>query len=52
MSGTRGSYLENWVAVSFQTAAEHELIEERPVTEGIDAVRQRKYAGRARRVPP
>jgi hypothetical protein len=31
--------------VSFQTAAEHELIEERPVTEGKDAVRQRKYAG-------
>jgi len=36
---------ENWVVVSFQTAAEHELIEERPVTEGKDAVRQRKYAG-------
>ena len=35
---------ENWVVVSFQTAAEHELIEERPVTEGKDAVRQRKYA--------
>jgi hypothetical protein len=34
---------ENWVVVSFQTAAEHELIEERPVTEGKDAVRQRKY---------
>jgi hypothetical protein len=30
--------------VSFQTATEHELIEERPVTEGNDAVRQRKYA--------
>ena len=28
---------ENWVVVSFQTAAEHELIEERPVTEGKDA---------------
>jgi hypothetical protein len=35
---------ENWVVVSFQTAAEHELIEERPVTEGKGAVRQRKYA--------
>jgi hypothetical protein len=35
---------ENWVVVSFQTAAEHELIEERPVTEGHDAVRQRTYA--------
>jgi hypothetical protein len=35
---------ENWVVVSFQTATEHELIEERPVTEGNDAVRQRKYA--------
>ena len=35
---------ENWVVVSFQTAAERELIEERPVTEGNDAVRQRKYA--------
>jgi hypothetical protein len=35
---------ENWVVVSFQTAAEHELIEERPVTEGKDTVRQRKYA--------
>ena len=35
---------ENWVVVSFQTAAEHELIEERPVTEGKDAVRQRTYA--------
>ena len=35
---------ENWVVVSFQTAAEHELIEERPVTEGKDAVRQKKYA--------
>jgi hypothetical protein len=34
---------ENWVVVSFQTAAEHELIEERPVAEGKDAVRQRKY---------
>ncbi len=36
---------EHWVVVSFQTAAEHELIEERPVTEGKDAVRQKKYAG-------
>jgi len=35
---------ENWIVVSFQTAAEHELIEERPVTEGKEAVRQRKYA--------
>jgi hypothetical protein len=36
---------ENWVVVSFHTAAEHELIEERPVSEAKDAVRQRKYAG-------
>ena len=36
---------ENWVVVSFHTAAEHELIEERPVREARDAVRQRKYAG-------
>ena len=36
---------ENWVVVSFHTAAEHELIEERPVTETKDAVYQRKYAG-------
>ena len=36
---------QNWVVVSFQTVAEHELIEERPVREGTDAVRQRKYAG-------
>ena len=36
---------ENWVVVSFQTAAEHELIEERPVAEGTDAVRQRNDAG-------
>jgi len=36
---------EHWVVVSFQTAAEHELIEERLVTEGKDAVRQRTYAG-------
>jgi hypothetical protein len=35
---------KNWVVVSFQTAAEHELIEERPVTDGKEAVRQRKYA--------
>jgi hypothetical protein len=35
---------EHWVVVSFHTAAEHELIEERPATEGNDAVRQRKYA--------
>jgi hypothetical protein len=35
---------ENWVVVSFQTAPKHELIEERPVTQGRDAVRQRKYA--------
>lgn len=35
---------ENWVVVSFHTVAEHELIEERPVTEAKDAVRQRKYA--------
>jgi hypothetical protein len=34
---------ENWVVVSFQTAAEHELIEERPVAEGKDAVTERKY---------
>jgi hypothetical protein len=36
---------ENWVVVSFHTAAEHELIEERPATDTEDAVRQRKYAG-------
>lgn len=36
---------ENWVVVSFQTVAEHELIEERPDTEGQDFVRQRKYVG-------
>jgi hypothetical protein len=36
---------ENWVVVSFHTAAEHELIEERLVTEAKAAVRQRKYAG-------
>ncbi len=36
---------ENWVVVSFQTAAEHELIEERPVTDTTNAVRQRTYAG-------
>jgi REP-associated tyrosine transposase len=35
---------EDWVVVSFQTAAEHELIEERPVTDGTEAVRQRRYA--------
>ena len=35
---------ENWVVVSFHTAAEHELIEERPVAEAKDAVIQRKYA--------
>lgn len=35
---------EHWVVVSFQTAAEHELIEERLMTEGDEAVRQRKYA--------
>ena len=34
---------ENWVVVSFHTAAEHELIEERPAAEAEDAVRQRKY---------
>ncbi len=36
---------ENWVVVSFHTAAEHELIEERPGMEGETASRQRKYAG-------
>jgi hypothetical protein len=36
---------ENWVVVSFHTAAEHELIEERPTMEATDAVRQRTYAG-------
>jgi hypothetical protein len=35
---------ENWAVVSFHTAAEQELIEERPVAEAADAVRQRKYA--------
>ena len=34
---------ENWVVVSFHTALEHELIEERPAeTEGV--FRQRRYA--------
>ena len=36
---------ENWVVVSFHSAAEHELIEERPATEAEDAVRQRRYTG-------
>jgi hypothetical protein len=36
---------ENWVVVSFHTVAEHELIEERPVTDTTDAVRQRTYTG-------
>lgn len=35
---------ENWVVVSFHTAAEDELIEERPMTTAKEAVRQRKYA--------
>lgn len=35
---------EHWVVVSFHTAAEHELIEERPVTEAMDGLRQRTYA--------
>jgi hypothetical protein len=35
----------NWVVVSFHTAAEQELIEERPVAEATDAVCQRTYAG-------
>ena len=35
---------ENWVVVSFHTAADHELVEERPTTDAEDAVRQRKYA--------
>jgi hypothetical protein len=39
---------ENWVVVSFHTASDHELIEERPGTEAQDAVRQRKYAGEIR----
>ena len=39
---------EHWVVVSLQTAAEHALIEERPVTEGQEAVRQRKYAEESR----
>jgi len=34
---------ENWVVVSFHTVAAHELIEERPVTDSADAVRQRTY---------
>ncbi len=38
---------ENWVVVSFHTAAEHELIEERAATEAKDAVRRRKYAGKS-----
>ena len=35
---------ENWVVVSFHTAAEHELIEERLAADAEDAVRKRKYA--------
>lgn len=35
---------ENWVVVSFHTAAEDELIEERPAGEGEASFRQRKYA--------
>jgi hypothetical protein len=35
---------ENWIVVSFHTAAEHELIEERPASETKDTLRQRKYA--------
>ncbi len=37
--------VENWVVVSFHTATEHDLIEERPGTEATDTVSQRKYAG-------
>ncbi len=36
---------ENWVVVSFHTVAEHELIEERPVADTAEDVRQRTYAG-------
>jgi hypothetical protein len=36
---------ENWVVVSFHTAAENELIEERPVSATDDTVRQSKYTG-------
>ena len=35
---------EDWVVVSFQTAAEHELIEERPDPDDANAFRRRKYA--------
>lgn len=35
---------ENWVAVSFHTAAEHELIEERPASGAGDTVQQKRYA--------
>ncbi len=35
---------ENWVVVSFHTAGENELIEERPATDAEDAVWRRKYA--------
>ncbi len=35
---------ENWVVVSFHTAAEQELIEERPATGGEDTVKQQKYS--------
>ena len=36
---------ENWAVVSFHTAAERELIEERPVPETEAGLRQRKYVG-------
>jgi hypothetical protein len=37
---------EDWVVVSFHTAEEQDLIEERPAADGSDALRQEKYAGR------
>ncbi len=36
---------DNWVVVSFHTAAEHELIEERPGLDTLSAARLRLYAG-------
>ena len=41
---------EDWVVVSFHTAAEDEFIEERPVTEAKETVRQRKYLVKSTRM--
>lgn len=38
----------NWAVVSFHTASEHELVEERPATRAADRARQRKYAADVR----